>query len=767
MSSIRDLFNSEGLSLYETLSSNDVVGFLVPLYQRRYSWDKSHVERLLQDILDGVEFIKTDKSTLSFIGAAIFVEADVEAFRNKASSIVDGQQRLTTLILICAKMHLILNEKKIELEKENGEVIDFLCSLVSDRLDELFTCFAKSKVGLPKKNSDYYPIIIREHKDQWHKDHLSCSYESPVADYLNKYINFVYDDDKKDFSWSPKKEGIDINFFIDNGEFIEKWLQTKLFNCTIFDDPINKVFNSKIGSELIGVDPDNKSTLVKSYKDVQDKKSVMEVISLLCFSEYLLRRVAITNVRVAAERYGFDIFEALNTTGAPLTALETFRPVVARYEETTKKDEGGYERSDAKLVFDDIDRYLDTKEKTTTKNKESQQIVVTFGLLINGEKIAEKLDVQRVKLKAWYESIDAKKYDARAQYVNLLGEVASFKNDFWDFKKINQQLKVEHAEREEILFHLDFIRESKTTMAIPIILRFYLDYKVNGDAGTFLEACRLTAYFIAIWRAFTSNTGAIDGAFKALMMGGTVNSKEMRGFKLGCNLDIKNPGVDHLKTFYKNLLIKKKIKNKSIWIKISGTQPLYEGSQELCKYLLLLAHHNTKFSDRKLIKGMARAHDSSNFKKIVTLRSPIHRTVEHIAPQNFAPEWDAVFDKDATTIHTIGNLTLLPLEENSAVGNKSWSRKRLFFKACATSTIDELDVAIKEAKFLGHDFGKKISELLQTGERLSMAEHLCSYDEWNNLIVKERSVNILESAWCELNHVLELEEEPQLDLIAM
>lgn len=96
MKDIRELFYSEGLSLYETLSTNDVIGFLVPLYQRKYSWDKKHISRLLEDILDGIMSIKQDKEAINFIGAAIFVEISVEAFRTKSSSIVDGQQKWWT-----------------------------------------------------------------------------------------------------------------------------------------------------------------------------------------------------------------------------------------------------------------------------------------------------------------------------------------------------------------------------------------------------------------------------------------------------------------------------------------------------------------------------------------------------------------------------------------------------------------------------------------------------------------------------------------------
>ena len=755
MSDIRDLFYSEGLSLYDTLSSNDVIGFLVPLYQRKYSWDEGHIKRILDDIFDGVISVRQDKESINFIGATIFVEMSVEAFRTKASSIVDGQQRLTTLILLSSIIHQMLGESRYSVQEINSNFAHNLNDKIAERLDELFACFAKSKSQIPKKSSDYYPIIIREHLDKWHKNPLDSNYDSPVADYLNQYIHFVYDNEDKYFSWNKKRDGIDINFFINNEDFIRSWLK-RMVCSEIFDNIIENILNTKIGSELYGFNESQKKQLIQDYTPVKGESEINKAIALMCFSEYLLRKVAVTNVRVADERYGFEIFEALNTTGAPLTAIETFRPVVARYHDEHLASKGGYERSDSKMTFDNIDKYLDQKKTTAQKTKESQQIVVTFAYLARGEKIAEKLDVQRVCLKNWYEDIDIKKELVKSDYVKYLGKIAEFKENFWDKEKLATQLGYFPDQKEELLFHLDFLRDSKTTMAIPILLRFYIEFEKTQDITKFQSACQTIASFVAIWRSFTCNTGAIDSALKTVMSGGTANSNNYSGFKLGLDLNNKIQDLGHLKSFLKDLLIKKKIKNRQAWLDISTSQPLYNGSQELCKYLLLLAYHDSEYENINLVKGKARTQEINNYKKLSVYRSELFRSVEHVAPQNFAPEWDEIFDKDATTIHTIGNLTLLPVKENNAMGNKSWKKKKLFFEACATRNTDDLDSAIEKAKNAGNQFNAQMEKILRDGHHLSMAEHLCLFDSWDHNTVKDRSINIMECAWHELNKNIDL-----------
>lgn len=75
----------------------------IPPYQRPYSWERENVEQLLQDVWEAYENAEPEY----FIGSLI----TIEKVPDKLYEVVDGQQRLTTLNLILARL---LNKIKDE-----------------------------------------------------------------------------------------------------------------------------------------------------------------------------------------------------------------------------------------------------------------------------------------------------------------------------------------------------------------------------------------------------------------------------------------------------------------------------------------------------------------------------------------------------------------------------------------------------------------------------------------------------------------------------
>ncbi|NBZ89443.1 DUF262 domain-containing protein [Stagnihabitans tardus] len=68
--------------------------YLVPKYQRDYSWTKDEVEQLWEDITRALK----DQQSTYFIGSIVINDGNSSAYE-----VIDGQQRLTTLsILLCA-----------------------------------------------------------------------------------------------------------------------------------------------------------------------------------------------------------------------------------------------------------------------------------------------------------------------------------------------------------------------------------------------------------------------------------------------------------------------------------------------------------------------------------------------------------------------------------------------------------------------------------------------------------------------------------------
>ena len=96
--------------------------FVIPVYQRDYSWRKTHCEKLWQDINN---LLNQSEEKEHFIGTLVVVN------HSKGERIiVDGQQRLTTVSLFLLAMHKFLKSKpdknKDEIDLENSLLEDYL-----------------------------------------------------------------------------------------------------------------------------------------------------------------------------------------------------------------------------------------------------------------------------------------------------------------------------------------------------------------------------------------------------------------------------------------------------------------------------------------------------------------------------------------------------------------------------------------------------------------------------------------------------------------
>ena len=67
--------------------------FIVPIFQRNYSWQKSQYEQLWFDILRASKFKEKQNH---FIGSIVYIDMGTPAGRPQQLLLIDGQQRLTT-----------------------------------------------------------------------------------------------------------------------------------------------------------------------------------------------------------------------------------------------------------------------------------------------------------------------------------------------------------------------------------------------------------------------------------------------------------------------------------------------------------------------------------------------------------------------------------------------------------------------------------------------------------------------------------------------
>ncbi len=103
------------LGFFEKNQNNQ---FVIPIYQRVYSWEKEHCKQLWDDI---IKIGGNDKMNGHFIGSILYVRVD--ATHSSPLLIIDGQQRLTTITLLFIALRDHLNDEYELLEKFSHQKI--------------------------------------------------------------------------------------------------------------------------------------------------------------------------------------------------------------------------------------------------------------------------------------------------------------------------------------------------------------------------------------------------------------------------------------------------------------------------------------------------------------------------------------------------------------------------------------------------------------------------------------------------------------------
>ena len=76
---------------------NGTTQFVIPVFQRDYSWTESHCEQLWNDILQ-IAADPTDRA--HFLGSFVYISTGDSSAGFTRWLLIDGQQRVTTLTLL-------------------------------------------------------------------------------------------------------------------------------------------------------------------------------------------------------------------------------------------------------------------------------------------------------------------------------------------------------------------------------------------------------------------------------------------------------------------------------------------------------------------------------------------------------------------------------------------------------------------------------------------------------------------------------------------
>ncbi len=230
--------------LKDILATALVSYYQIPIYQRPYQWTEENCEKLLDDLFFNYE---DDRESDYFCGSLVLILISEDSKKAKTYDIVDGQQRLSTFILLAKVLSALYSERLTEESK------DYL-------QESLITKYGK------KDRLNFSAVGFNSKKDFQYA--LTSFNDAPVSNNKNNYLKNAICLK----NYLRKKEIEDINDFIE-------WLYLRVVFITITcpdADKALRIFNvlNARGLALNATDI-FKGELLKELAKEEDQKKLV------------------------------------------------------------------------------------------------------------------------------------------------------------------------------------------------------------------------------------------------------------------------------------------------------------------------------------------------------------------------------------------------------------------------------------------------------------------------------------------------------------
>lgn len=738
--SVLDFFNQSGQGLY------------IPLYQRDYSWDSDNIEQLLEDLSRGIQRIASgevsdDNKEIRFLGTIITVvepnrnhiyPVEIQAVPSRIEKLIDGQQRVSTIALMATLLTKRLTEIKSKVKPDNTiyDQINEICDIwINQKLASIFS-FDLGR-GTPRLK----PKIIRGAKDYWTRDdEVDKAYQSELSNFLGYFIK-AYSDGTSFPCLTKEKYGNTLLY--QNGRRIESWLKKTVStaqegqNDEDFSNA-EEILSHFSQDHLWAFERPDLVEIIKK-RDFSDKKSnsyiLCELVQTLSVCHYLLDRCCFTIIQPTDDDWAFDMFQSLNATGTPLTAIETFKPTVVN----TVDGETGHQFKDSESdkSFKKIESFLSDATTAAQKNKRTNDYLTSFFVAYDGRTMSTHFSYQRKALNNVYESLTS--FPKKENFIKKMGNYAEFYQKWikYDGKDNSTFPGIgSSADADLASMLILFLKASNHKMAITILGSIYnlvIEQKTES-VEPFISCVKAVAAYYFLWRSTNSNSG-LDSTYREFFK----KNKEL--------------SIDVVKSYLKDVLKNRGIDSLESWKGKAINNLKYDSTgKDVIRLALLVTAHDTIPDETN--KGLIKIgrDGCSKYLSVDKWLSSDLKTIEHIAPQtNKNNMWDkSLYDTHIESFQSLGNLTLLPQDLNSSAGNKGWKEKLLYYQSVAEKDPTIIRGIESRAATLGIILNASTIELLKNthfNEHLSSVSSMSVDDSWNKDLVDKRTEVMLDIIW--------------------
>jgi len=117
--------HADAVPLQKILNSN--LQMIIPIFQREYSWEKEQVRTLWEDINKLYKSVDKNGSNTHFLGPIVRVEVSQSSVDTRRFYLIDGQQRITTLMILLSCLRNMIKEKSKDIVRkiESGYLLNY------------------------------------------------------------------------------------------------------------------------------------------------------------------------------------------------------------------------------------------------------------------------------------------------------------------------------------------------------------------------------------------------------------------------------------------------------------------------------------------------------------------------------------------------------------------------------------------------------------------------------------------------------------------
>lgn len=258
------------------LATNETT-FAIPVYQRNYDWNLVQCKQLLQDILDAGS---NEKISAHFIGSIVYVHDDVYTASGLTElTIIDGQQRLTTITLVYIALY------RLAKHHENSNLVNRIHKTYL--INEFAPEEEKLKLKSTENNQDALKHILNSEDGEEFKGY------SRIIENFNFFKLHIYNE-----NFEIVQRGLSKLVFVDIALDRQKDNPQRIFeslNSTGLELSQADLIRNYI---LMGLSRTNQERIYKNYWDVIERNAKDEVLNKSRVSDFIRDYLTLKNKEI-------------------------------------------------------------------------------------------------------------------------------------------------------------------------------------------------------------------------------------------------------------------------------------------------------------------------------------------------------------------------------------------------------------------------------------------------------------------------------------